>query len=212
MGYMIYRQYFAAILAFFLFSSTAIAQRAEVSVIVNENFFDSLLDSMYQNFDAPKFSVGGETSGSCDESIRILREVDGVRTGVKFRGGTVALPLAFAGKYSLPFVGCVDYSGTADSVIKLEFDGQDQRVIGRATVNTVNLRGTNGVGGSVIAKLLRSTIDKKLNPIEIVSLENLSFGIPVQNGGNLRMRAVGVVTEVVPGSLNIKIAYEFVKG
>lgn len=209
---MIYRQSCAAALAVFLFASVAVAQRAEVSVSVNEVFFDSLLDSMYQNFDAPKFSVGGETSASCDESIRILREVDRVRTGVKFRGGTIALPLAFAGKYSLPFVGCVDYSGTADSLINLEFDRENQRVIGRVIVNTVNLSGTNGVGGSVVAKLLRSTIDKKLNPMEIVSLEKLSFGVPVQNGGNLKMRAVGVVTEVVVGSLNIKIAYEFVKG
>ncbi len=209
---MIYRKSYAAALAVFLFATVAVAQRAEVSVSVNEVFFDSLLDSMYQNFEAPRFSVGGESSASCDESIRILREVDRVRTGVKFRGGVVSLPLAFAGKYSLPFVGCVDYSGTADSVINLEFDRENQRVIGRVTVSTVNLSGTNGVGGSVVAKLLRSTIDKKLNPMEIVSLEKLSFGIPVQNGGNLKMRAVGVVTEVVAGSLNIKIAYEFVKG
>lgn len=207
-----YRKSFTAVLAVFLFAISGLAQKAEVAVSVNEVFFDSLLDSMFQNFDAPKFSVGRETSASCDESIRILREVDRVRTGVKFRGATIALPLAFSGKYSLPFVGCVDYSGTADSVINLEFDRENQRVIGRVAVNTVNLSGTNGVGGSVVAKLLRSTIDKKLNPIEIVSLEKLSFGIPVQNGGNLKMRAVSVVTEVAPGSLSIKIAYEFVKG
>lgn len=209
---MMYRKSLAAALAVFLLSGSAMAQRAEVSVNVNEVFFDSLIDSMYQNFDAPKFSVGGETSASCDESIRILREVDRIRTGVKFRGGTVALPLAFAGKYSLPFVGCVDYAGTAESMINLEFDRENQRVVGRVTVNTVNLSGTNGVGGGLVARLLRSTIDKKLNPIEIVSLEKLSFGIPVHNGGNLKMRAVGVTTDVIAGSLNIKITYEFLKG
>lgn len=206
-----YRKIFAAALAVFLFGTAALAQRAEVAVSVNEVFFDSLLDSMYQNFEAPKFAIGGESPADCDESIRILREVDRVRTGVKFRSGVIALPLAFSGKYRLPLVGCVDYSGTADSVINLEFDREKQRMIGRVAVNTVNLSGTNGIGGSVVAKLLRSTIDKKLNPMEIVSLEKLSFGIPVQNGGNLKMRAVGVATEVGPGSLNIKIAYEFIK-
>lgn len=207
-----YRKSCAAVLAVFLFATAAMAQRAEVTVTVNEVFFDALLDSMYANFEAPKFSIRAESTSGCDESIKILREVDGVRTGVRLRGGVIALPLAFSGKYSLPFVGCVDYSGTADSVINIEFDRASQRITGRVTVNAVNLSGTNGVGGSVVAKLLRSTIDKKLNPIEIVSLEKLSFGIPVQNGGNLKMRAVGVVTEVVPGSLNVRIAYEFVKG
>jgi len=86
---MMYRKSFAAALAVFLFATAAVAQRAEVSVSVNEVFFDSLLDSMYQNFDAPKFSVGGETSTIWDECIRITGGVYLWRTGVKFRGGVV---------------------------------------------------------------------------------------------------------------------------
>ena len=37
-----------------------------------------------------------------------LREMNGVRTAVRFREGKVYVPLAFSGMYSPPFVGCVE--------------------------------------------------------------------------------------------------------
>jgi hypothetical protein len=59
--------------------------------------------------------------------------------------------------------------------------------------------------------MVQSSIDKKLNPIEIINLEKLSFPFTLQNQAKLRMHAVGVRYEVVPGALNIIISYEFVK-
>ena len=244
---MMYKRAFAVGLAVFLLVSVASAQRAEVTVSLNEAFFDALLDSAFQNFDPPEFLIAqnglnlrdAETQRErndvlsgfsssfinssaslrlngknpfCPETIKILREMNGVRTAVRFREGKIFVPLAFSGNYAPPFVGCVGFAGWAETNIDIEFDQAGQRLIGRARVLNVNLNGTGGVGGTMIAKLLQGSIDSKLNPIEIVRLDKLSFGVPVQNGGNIRMRATSVRPEIGSGMLNIRITYEFFKG
>lgn len=233
-----YRHIYTVCVAVFLLFTAANAQKAEVTINLNEAFFDTLLDSVFQNFDPPEFSIAtvspkskvrspksfvfGYTANqkskikdqrpTCNETIKILREMNGVRTAVHFREGKIRVPLAFSGSYAPPFVGCVDFAGWADTYIDLEFDQAGQRLIGRAHILSVDLNGTGGVGGSVIAKMLQGSIDKKLNPIEILSLDKISFTFPVQNSGRLRMRAVGVRPEISNAMLNIHIAYEFLKG
>lgn len=202
----------AACMAVFLLFTAAHGQKAEITVSLNETFFEALLDSIYQNFDAPEFALKEEKTSGCSESIRIVKEMNGVRTAVRFREGRVNMPLAFTGKYSAPFVGCIDFAGWADTNIDLEFDRNDQRLIGRARVQSVNLNGTGGVGGALIAKMLQSTIDKKLNPIEILRIEKLSFSFPFQNSANIRMRATDIKPEISNGQLNIRVLYEFLKG
>ena len=240
------KQTLVAVIAVLSFCVAATAQKPEVTVSLNEQFFDAFLDSMFQNLDPPKFSLAGnyanggepgstgaligggpkyfssvgsrysfsgaEKTTLCDESIRILREVNGVRTAVRFREGKIFVPLAFSGNYNPPLVGCVEFAGWAESNIDLEFDRDNQRLIGRIKVLNVNLNGSGGIGGTFIAKMLQSSIDKKLNPVEIMRLDKLSFGIPIQNTGSLRMKAVSIRSEVMNGSLNVRIAYDFVKG
>lgn len=239
-----YKRIFAAGLAVFLFISSATAQKAEVTIVLTESFFDALLESVFQNFDPPEFSVAENTSNRsekaipgvtpnrpvastftngfgpiavngtnsvCSESIKILREMSGVRTAVRFRNGKIFVPLAFSGKYAPPFFGCLDFAGWAETNIELNFDQATQRLVGNAKVLNVNLNGTGGIGGTVIAKLIQTSIDKKLNPIEILNMEKLSIGIPVQQSGNLRMRATRVRPEIGAGQLNIRVDYEFVK-
>jgi hypothetical protein len=106
----------------------------------------------------------------------------------------------------------MDFAGVADANIDLEFDRDAQRLVGRARVENVNLNGTGGVGGTMVARTLQNSIDKKLNPIELLKLESLSFGFPIRPAGNLRMKAVGFRTEVANGQLNIVVTYEFLKG
>jgi hypothetical protein len=242
-GTIMYRRLFASAVAIVLFASAAVAQRADLTISLNEPFFDALLDSVYQNYDPPEFSVGrldvnGEIPDArmaelgsryireigipadhgpsdaayCTDSVKILREMNGVRTAVRFREGKIFLPLAFSGTYNPPFLGCVEFAGVAETNIDLEFDPSSQRLIGRAHVINVNLNGTGGLGGAVIAKLIQGSIDKKLNPIEVFRLDKLSFTIPIQNTGNIRMKAVSAVPEISGGSLNVRITYEFVKG
>jgi hypothetical protein len=209
---MMYRQTFAALLAVFLFVSVAAAQKAEVTVSLNEAFFDALLDSVYQNFDPPQFQISNsEGSATCSESVKILREMNGVRTSVRFRDGKIYVPLAFSGNYNPPLIGCLDFAGWAESNLELEFDKANQRLIGRVRVLNVNLNGTGGVGGTVIARLIQSSIDKKLNPIEILAIDKMSIGVPIQKSGNLNMKAVAVTPEIGNGVVNIRIGYEFRK-
>ena len=243
---MIQRQLSTVLLALLLFAVSAHAQRPEVTISLNEPFFDALLDSVFSNFEPPEFSMASFGSdslsspsvggldwsvgtafsapslaaslqdagevGACTESVKLLREMRGVKTAVRFRDGKVVAPLAFTGTYSAPFIGCVEFAGFAESNLELEFDQNTQRLIGRVQVTNVNLNGTGGVGGTMIARLIQGSIDKKMNPVEILSLEKVSFGVPVQRAGLLKMRAHRIRPEVGNGVLNVRVEYDFVKG
>jgi len=222
----------AAFIAVFMFFSTANAQRAEVTVILNEAFFDAILDAAFQNFDPIEFQIGAAGDGSktealgsasfietshpvrgaeCREVVRLLREKDGVKTAVRLRDGAISVPLAFSGNYDPPFVGCVPLSGTAEAAIALEFDRENQRLIGRANISSVNLTGSNGIGSQLVAKLVTRSLGKKLNPIEIVRLDKLSFAVPLKEVGNLSMRATAVRHEILNGELRLHVTFEFKK-
>jgi hypothetical protein len=221
-----FKRAFAIGLVIFFVVTGANAQKPELTITLNEPFFDALLDSVFKNFDAPEFSIAASSdkvkrpvnssafisTETCKETIQLLRENNGVRTTVRFRDGKIYAPLAFTGNYSPPFVGCVGFSGYAETNIDLEFDQDSQRLIARAKVLNVALNGTGGVGGGVVAKLVQSSIDKKINPIEIIRMDKLSFLVQVQNGASLRMRATGIRHEIENGALKIYISYEFLKG
>lgn len=220
---------FSVLVVLVLCTSFVAAQRTEITISLNEQFFDALLDGMYQNSSPIEFSIAsvgaadarqkssevstfapsGKTA--CKQVIQLLRENNGVRTAVRFRDGKIYAPIAFSGNYSPPFVGCVAFSGYAETNIELVFDQDRQRLIARAKAVNVSLNGTGGVGSSVIAKLVQSSIDKKVNPIEVIRLDKLSFAIPVQNSGKLSMKAVGIRTGIENGVLNVHVSYEFVK-
>lgn len=241
---------FAAFILFSFISLTS-AQKAEVTISLNEQFFDAALEAIFQHGGPLEFSIAEKRSyrrdaetqrdslsrslplstisepipasfssaslrlgGSnlvCNESIKLLREINGVRTAVRFREGKILAPLAFSGNYNPPFIGCVPFSGWAESVIELEFDHNGQRLIARARVLNVSLSGTGGVGGTVIARMVQSSIDKKINPVELFHLDKLSFALPVKAGNGLQMKATGVRHDLTNGAINIVVSYEFVK-
>jgi hypothetical protein len=236
---------FKALFAILLINLSALGQqKAEVTISLNEAFFDAALEALFQNNTQLEFSIaensanrqGKEASSSsefvrtsyqpaemtvpasprrdgnenCSETIKMQREINGVRTAVRCRDGKILAPLAFTGSYNPPFVGCVNFSGWAESVIDLEFDQNAQRLIARAKVLNVNLNGTGGVGGSVVAKLVQSSVDKKVNPIELFQLNKLSFAVPVK-GSELQMRATGIRHELQNGAINVVVSYEFIR-
>lgn len=219
---------------FSCFALTAAAQRTEVTLTVNEQFFDALIDATFKNFDPPAFPIGGGAVAANDTNfverlmpsafgpsageemlncgtIKVVRETGGVSTAVRLGEGQIRIPLAFNGNYSMPFVGCVDFAGWADAVVNLEFDSANRRLLGRVKVESVNMNGTNGLGGSLIADLIQSSVDRKFNPMEILTLDKVSFGLPIPNTGKLKMNAVGIRTEIRPGVMNIHVVYEFTK-
>ena len=228
-----YLRILAASLAVFLFMTVGHAQTADVTVTLNEQFFDALLDSMFEHGGPPAIaiakantnanssgpmsngfvpSVGQDSArqGPCNETIRLLRETQSVRTAVRFREGKIYAPLAFSGSYNPPLIGCIDFSGYAETNIDLEFDRQMHSLIGRVRVLNVSLDGTAGIGSSVLTRMVQSSIDKRLNPIEILKAEKLSFNVPVQNS-SIRMEATAIRSEITNGALLIHIDYSFPK-
>ncbi len=224
-----------AFFSIILLATFAQAQTAEVKISLNEQFFDALLDSMFKNAAAPEFplsennpktentnqtakvltsnylTVSAAKNVVCPETIRLQRQIDGVNTAVRFRQGKIYVPLAFTGNYNPPLIGCVGFSGWAETNIVLSFDRQRQALIGTARVLNVNLSGTGGLGSSLLTRLVQSSIDQKINPIEIIRMDKISFNVPVQNAGNINMKAIGMRHQVGDGVLDIYVSYQFSK-
>jgi hypothetical protein len=228
-----------------LSASFARAQTAEVTIQLNEQFFDALLDAIFKHTGAPEFPLAGMkdeekrrrgdeekipvvnaafddkkqlatgngqlTNMLCPETIRLQRELDGVRTAVRLRDGKVYAPIAFTGSYNPPLIGCIEFSGVADATIDLEFDRENQSLVGYIKVSSVNLSGAGGIGSSMIAGLVQGSINRKINPLQILPLDKISFVVPIQNTKGLRMKALGIRNEIGNGVLNVRIQYEFQK-
>lgn len=228
------------LLAIIYLTSFANAQQAEVTISLNEQFFDALLDAMLNNSllefpiaaNSPKFKVQSPKSGElsfnnakfssrevkteksgsyCDEKIVLRREINGVRTAVKFRDGKIYAPIAFTGSYNPPLIGCIDFQGYAETNIDLEFDQNTQTLYGRARVLNVQLGGAPGMAGNLMARLVQNSIDGKINPIEILKTNKISFVLPIQKNGNLNMKAIDVKHDIGQGVLNVHVIYEFQK-
>ena len=214
------------ILSFCIFVSQAAAQKTEITISFGEQFFDALLDAVFQYAPPPEFVLSKSTSSkpdatlsnsfaaaaACTESVKLLRETSGKRTSVRFREGRITAPIAFSGNYNTPFIGCIPFAGIAETIVDLEFDEPNQRLLARARVSDVSLNGTGGIGGGIVARMVQGSIDKKINPIEVIKTDKVSFELPLQSSGSVRMRATGFSHQIVNGQLVIHIAYNFEKG
>ena len=212
------------ILWLFLLGSTATAQKTQITITFSEQFFDALLDAVFMHAPPPpidlsknessRSNVAGNSfapASGCNESVKLLRETNGKRTSVRFREGRITAPIAFSGNYSPPLIGCVSFAGVAETIVDLEFDEPNQRLLARARVADVSLNGTGGIGGGIVAKMVQGSIDRKINPIEIIKTDKVSFELPLQTAGSVRMRATGFAHQVTNGQLMIHVSYNFEK-
>lgn len=219
------RTIFASLLLVVASFSSVSAQSGTVVVSLDESFFEALLDAVFKDGNTVTFAEndvrdgkglevpdanGPSGSGTCDDSVKIQRAVGGRQTALKLRDGKIYMPVAFTGAYAPPLIGCLDYSGVADTEITLEFDSGRQSLVGRVQVTNVELNGTRGVGGSLIAKFVQRSIDEKINPIQILGLSSVSFAVPVQ-GANVSMKAVSMSHEIGGGAIIVRITYEFAR-
>jgi len=193
---------------------------AEATITINEQFLNSFLAAMFDNLREPSMplNIGGGSSssngeGGCASEIKLKREVSGVRTAVHFDNGRIVGPLAFAGAYSSTLMGCIEFSGWADSEVNLSFDAQRQALIARFHLRDIHLSDVPSLANGPVLNMVQNTIDRKYNPVELLTLEQLSSRVNVQPaGGALRLRATEVRTEITPNALALHISYEFVKG
>ncbi len=139
--------------------------------------------------------------------------IGGVRTAVHFENGRIVGPLAFAGAYSSTLMGCVEFSGWADSEVTLDFDNARRALAARFHLRDIHLNNTPAVLNGPLLNMVQGTIDRRYNPVELLTLEKLSTRVDIQPaGGALQLRAKEIRPEVTSTAITLHIIYEFVRG
>src|SRR5713226_696033 len=192
------------------------APTAEAAITVSEQFLNSFLTAIFDNLNEPSMplTIGGASSSvGCPSEIRLKREVGGVRTAVHFENGRIVGPLAFAGAYNSTLMGCVEFSGWADSEVNLEFDQTRRALLARFQLRDIHLNNTPAVLNAPLLSMVQGTIDRRYNPVELFTLEKLSTRVDIQPaGGALQLRAKEIRPEITQSALTLHIIYEFVRG
>ena len=196
------------------------AAPATVVIALEQSFIDAVLATTFTGLGTPTFNlsqtspskdeiVTAALQGGCANSITLLPEGSGVKTGVQFRNGNVSAPLAFTGSYN--FSGqCIQFKGWAQTNIKLYFEEPKQTVYGRVEVEGVNLEGVNPIANTFVTVFVQTAIDQRVNPLVLVSENQLSLLIPVKaSNGTVKARAKDVRAEILDGSLKLHMTYEF---
>ena len=197
------------------------AQAAPATVVIGleQSFVDAVLATTFSGLGTPTFQLSGVAGqdhittaafqGGCANSITLLPEGSGVKTGVQFRNGNVSAPLAFTGSYN--FSGqCIQFKGWAQTNIKLYFEEPKQTVYGRVEVEGVNLEGVNPIANTFVTVFVQTAIDQRVNPLVLVSENQLSLLIPVKaSNGTVKARAKDVRAEMLDGLLKLHLTYEF---
>ncbi len=189
-----------------------------VVISMEQSFMDAVLSTTFSGLGTPTFQLGrmhGEEriepalfQGGCANTITLLPEGSGVKTGVEFRNGTINAPMAFTGSYNL--AGCMQFKGWAQTTIKLSFDQEKQTVYGIVNVEGVNLEGMNPIANNFVTVFVQSAINQKVNPLILMTEPQLSLMIPVKaSNGTVKARAKDVRAEVLDGSLRLYLTYEF---
>lgn len=191
-----------------------------VVIALEQSFIDAVLSTTFNGLGTPTFQLGrGSHSGveqieqamfqdGCTNSITLLPEGSGVKTGVQFRNGNINAPMAFTGSYNLG--GCMQFKGWAQTNIKLSFDQSKQTVYGHVEVEGVNLEGVNPIANNFLTVFVQGAINQKVNPLVLVSEPQLSLMIPVKaSNGSVKARAKDVRAEILDGSLKLHLTYEF---
>lgn len=198
-----------------------------VTIAMEQSFVDAVLAATFSGLGTPTFQLGQAREDErgderieqalfqegCTNTITLLPEGSGVKTGVQFRNGTVYAPMAFTGSYNL--AGCMQFKGWAQTQIKLRFDQEKQTVYGHVDVEGVNLEGVNPIANNFITVFVQSAINQRVNPLVLVTEQQLSLMIPVKaSNGAVKARAKDVRAEILDGSLKLYLMYEFsgVKG
>jgi hypothetical protein len=192
------------------------APAGEATITVSEQFLNSFLIAIFDNLNEPSMPLtigGAKSTADCASEIKLKREVNGVRTAVHFENGRIVGPLAFAGAYSSTLMGCVEFSGWADSEVNLEFDNARRALIARFNLRDIHLNNTPDVLNGPLLSMVQGTIDRRYNPVELFTLEKLSTRVDIQPaGGALQLRAKEIRPEITPSALTLHIIYEFVRG
>src|SRR5207253_7534564 len=133
-----------------------------------------------------------------------------IRTAIKLEPGRMTAPLAFSGSYNSTLLGCLEFRGWANTTWELEFVRARQSLLARVRIDEIHLTNVPSVAAGSLAKIVQSEVDKRINPLAILRLDQLSARMPIPPAkGALRLRAKEVAPEIVSGALHLRINYEF---
>ena len=193
-----------------------------VVVAISDSFFSEMLGTIFRDLGAPSFKLaaagmpGSSSSfenivfqGGCTNTMTLAAEGNTVKTQVKFAAGKISAPLVFSGSYNL-LGNCMQFKGWAQTTMQLSFDQPSQTLYGRLSVDGVDLEGLNPVANNFATVGVRTAIDSKVNPIQILRPQQLQLLIPVQaSNGSVKAVVKDVRSEVQDGSLRLHITYDF---
>jgi hypothetical protein len=147
--------------------------------------------------------------GGCTNTMTLAAEGSNAKTQVKFAGGKISAPLVFSGSYNL-LGNCMQFKGWAQTTMQLSFDQSSQTLYGRLSVDGVDLENVNPAANNFVTVFVRSAIDSKVNPIQILRPQQLQLLIPIQaSNGSVKAVVKDVRSEVQDGSLRLHITYDF---
>jgi hypothetical protein len=193
-----------------------------VVVAINDSFFSEMLGTIFRDLGAPSFKLAASGipgssysfeniafQGGCTNTLTLAAEGSNAKTQVQFAGGKISAPLVFSGNYNL-LGNCVQFKGWAQTTMQLSFDQASQTLYGRLSVDGVDLEGVNPFANNFLTVFVRSAIDSKVNPIQILRPQQLQLLIPVQaSNGSVKAQVKDVRSEVQDGSLRLHITYDF---
>ena len=195
-------------------------------IVLRQEFFNEVLKTIFRDMNDPAFPLGvaGNAGGrdlagpqyaalqqspTCDGKITILPEGSGVQTAVRFENNRISAPLAFSGSYN-SLLGCLQFTGWAQANLALRFDQKQQTVFGQINVETVNLDSVNPIIGALVTPLVQTTINNRVNPIQILQGKQIALNVPVAStGGNLQANVTDVRAEFKDNALNLFVIYAF---
>jgi len=193
-----------------------------VVVSLSDSFFDELLGTVFRDLGPPTFNLSGTAAppgssnirhavfqAACTNSVTMAPEGSNVKTHVQFAGSNVSAPLAFSGSYNL-LGNCMQFKGWAQTSVQLSFDQPSQTLYGRVNVEGVNLEGVAPFANNFVTVFVRTAIDSRVNPLQILRPQQLQLLIPVQaSNGTVKAHVKDVRSEVQDGSLRLHITYDF---
>ena len=190
-----------------------------VTVTIDEKFFDSLLGTLFQKLGPPQLKLSQNEAqtparpaffqDACNDVVMLAPEDGDVKTAVRFTGGKIAAPIAFAGSYSI-LGRCTQFKGWARTAVELSFVQDKQTVFGQLDIEEVTLDDMSPIVSGLVTPFVRRSITERVNPFEVLRVSQLALALPVRaSGGSLKAQVKDVRSDVQEGSLRLYLIYDF---
>ncbi len=191
---------------------------------LDEQFFDTLLSTVFRDLNAPSFRLGAQAGNDqtgaqfvnaqgCTNQVTVAREGNGVRTGVKLQNNQISAPIVFGGSYNA-MGQCLNFNGAAQAQVELRYKADEQTLSAQINVVGVSIQNLPPLlqpfAEPLITGFVQNAINERGNPVTLLRGQPLVLTVPVQAAaGTLRAQAKDVRAEVKDGALRLHITYDF---